>query len=83
MPVRMGQKCRGDVSEQGESEPLEDPGDEAITRPEQQAYKKERVQGGPIERPHTSQQAGDVSHAAEIRSDVEDIGDEQQRTGAP
>jgi hypothetical protein len=77
------QKCGGDVGEQGEREPLEDPGDEAITRPEQQAYQEERVRGSPIERPDTSQKPGDVSHATQVRGNVEDIGDDQQRTGGP
>ena len=76
-PVRVRQKCSGDVGKQGESEPFEDPGDEAITGPEQQAYQEDRVRGRPIERPDTGQKLRDVSHAAEIRGDVDDIGDER------
>ena len=79
----MREKCSGDVSEQGESKPFENPGDEAITGPEQQADQEERVRWRPIERPDTREKLHDVSHAAEVRGDVDDIGDEEQRTGAP
>ncbi len=82
-PVRMRQKRGGDVGEQGESEPLEDPGDEPVTGPEQQADQNERIDGRPIERPDAGEKLRDVGHAAEIRGDIEDIGDDQQRTGAP
>ena len=79
----MRKKCRGDVSKQGESKPFENPGDEAITGPEQQAYEKERVRWRPIERTDAREKLHDVRHAAEIRGDVDDIGYKEQRTGAP
>lgn len=75
---------RPDIPEQqGEGEPLNNPSDAAIARPEQQAYKKDRLRGSPPERTDPSQELCDVSHTGEIRGDVDDIGDDKQRTGAP
>ena len=54
-----------------------------ITRPEQQTYKEERARGSPIDRSDTSQKLGDVGHAAEIRGDVDGIGDDEQRRRMP
>ena len=82
-PVRVREKCRGDVGEQGEGEPFEDPGDEAIAGPEQQADEEQRVDGGPIEGADAGEQRGDVGHAAEIGGDVDDIGNDQQSASAP
>ena len=79
----MRQKRSGDVGEQGQGKPLEDPDDDAITRPEQQTYQQKRVGRRPVERIDSGQKLRDIRHAAEIRGDVDDVGDDQQRTGAP
>ena len=45
--------------------------------------KEDGVRGCPIVRLDTSQKLGDFGHAAEIRGDVDDVGDDQQPTRAP
>ena len=79
----MREKRSGDVGKQSERKPFEYPGDEAIAGPEQQAYQEEGVRRRPIERSDACEKLHDVSHPTEIRGDVDDVGGEEQRTGAP
>ena len=82
-PVGSGQERGQDVGEENQGEPLEDTRDLTVGRPEQQRHDEPGVERRPDESLHAGHHLADLGHAAEVRPDVDDVGDDEQGARAP
>ena len=82
-PIDVSEKRSQHVGEQNERHPLENSRHQLVRTPEQKRQDAKRVHGNPDVRPHAGDKLGGLRHAAEIRADVDHVGDNQNRAGAP
>ena len=80
-PVGVGQKRGNHVREQNHGQILEYPSHEAIGSPEQQGHDDCGEDRVPDVGRDTSNHLHAIGHAAQIRTDVEDIGNDNERAG--
>ena len=82
-PIDVSEKRSQHVGEQNERHPLENPRHQLVRTPEQKRQDAQRIHRNPDVRLHAGDKLRGLRHAAEIRADVDDVGDNQNRAGAP
>ena len=75
--------CRGDVRDEHQREPLEQARDRAVRRPHEQHDDEHAVERNADQSRDARHHRGRIRHAAEIRGDVDHIGDDQQGASRP
>ena len=81
-PVGLGQERRQNVRQEHRGQPLEVLGEARVVQVHGGQENARPEDGDRQQRRHAGEHPGRVRHAREIRRDVEDVGDQQQQTGA-
>ena len=82
-PIWLREEGGGDIGEQYQREPFEDSGDIGVGPPDQEGRDGHGVNRGPVHAPDSGHHLGYLRHAAEVGSNVDGVGGDQQRAGAP
>jgi hypothetical protein len=82
-PIDVSKKRSEHIGEQHQRQPFEDPRNQLVRSPEQEPENEQRKERDPDQRADPSDELRRFRHTAEISADVNDVGDNENRAGAP